>query len=101
MVTLRSGTAYRDSPAHRGTRGRFSQLEEAQPEDLDGEVLEIESPTVPVVPVVHTPMAQLANPADAMMAPRGLPIVMPLGLVPRSMPVHLPKFSGMAHEDPL
>ena len=103
MVTLRSGTSYRDSSPHRGTQGRFSQLEEVQPEDLEGETLELETSTVPVVPVVPgvpIPMAQPANPADAMMAPRGLPIVMPIGLVPRSMPVHLPRFSGMAHEDP-
>lgn len=38
--------------------------------------------------------------ADAMMAPRELPIVMPWGLVPRNMPMHFPKFSGMTHEDP-
>lgn len=40
------------------------------------------------------------NPVDAMMAPRGLPILMPPNLASRAMPVHLPKFSGKAHEDP-
>lgn len=43
----------------------------------------------------------MANPANAMMAPRDLPIVMPPGLVPRSMSMHLLKFSGMLHKDPL
>lgn len=52
MVTLRSGTAYRDSSTHRGTQGRFSQLEEVQPKDLEGETLELGTSTVPVAPVV-------------------------------------------------
>lgn len=35
------------------------------------------------------------------MASRGLPIVIPPGLVPRSMPHHIRKFSGMLHENAL
>ena len=47
--------------------------------------------------VQHEPMA---NPLDAMMAPRGPPIVMPQALAPRAMPSYFPKFSGLPHEDP-
>lgn len=42
----------------------------------------------------------MANPAYMMMAPRRLPIVVPLDLVPRRMLVNIPNFSGMAYEDP-
>ena len=94
MVTTRSGSLYRDPSLFRTTYTRVRQLAiEVESEDLEWETLALDSP-----PVVPLPMA--ANAADAMMAPRGLPIVMPPNLVPRPMPVHLPKFSGMAHEDP-
>jgi hypothetical protein len=93
MVTTRSGSSYRDPSLFRTTYGRVRQLEiEVEPEDIEGETLGFD-----LLPVVPPPMA---NAADAMMAPRGLPIVMPPDLVPRPMPVHLPKFSGMAYEDP-
>ena len=42
----------------------------------------------------------MANPLDAMMAPRGPHIVMPLALAPRAMPSYFLKFGGLPHEDP-
>src|SRR6478672_11283143 len=53
---------------------------------------------LPTSPCLPSP--KMANQADAMMAPRGLPIVMPPALAPRTMPMHLPKFSGFLHQDP-
>ena len=92
MVNLRSGSTYRESPVSKTSSSRNKRLEPS----IELELVEGDIPDL-VIPVVITPMA---NPADAMMAPRGLPIMMPPGLAPRPMPVHLPNFSGMAHEDP-
>ena len=59
---------------------------------------EIPTPQNPVRVARPEPMA---NPLDAMMAPKGPPIVMPQALMPRAMPSYFPKFGGLLHEDSL
>lgn len=92
MVFIRSGASYLDPSLFRTTYSRYRSLDPAiEPKTLKGDFRRVEGPVVP---------PPIGNSADAMMALRGLPIVMPLGLALRPMPVHLPKFSGMAYEDP-
>ena len=113
MVSTRGGTydtptanTATTSETTQGKRQKNKQLElektkEAQIKGLgpkfEYEREESPTPESPVGVVQHEPMA---NPLDAMMAPKGPPIVMPQALAPRAMPSYFPKFSGLPHEDP-
>jgi hypothetical protein len=113
MVSTRGGTyntptatTVTTSEATQGKRPKNKQLKREKTKETRSKGLgpefeheREESPTQerPVGVVQHEPMA---NPLDAMMAPRGPPIVMPQALAPRAMPSYFPKFSGLPHEDP-
>ena len=113
MVSTR-GRSY-DTPttttasASEATPGKRSKNEPPKPEKTkknkyqglgpESEREREKSPT-PQSPVRVARPQVMANPLDAMMAPRGPPIVMPQALAPRAMPSYFPKFGGLPHEDP-
>jgi hypothetical protein len=65
----------------------------------------VNQPNPPPPPVINLSLP-VGNPSphpnpitDPMMLPRGLRIIIPQGLMPVTMPVNLPKFSGTRNED--
>lgn len=54
----------------------------------------------PNVEVVFQEMAEPPPAIDPLVRPRGLPIVVPRGLLATNIPAHLPKFYGSKDEDP-
>jgi hypothetical protein len=73
----------------------------------------VNQPNPPPPPVINPPPVNnlpppIVNPPpppnpiiDPMMLPRGLPIIILQGLMPVTMHVNLPKFSGTRNEDPI
>jgi len=63
-------------------------------------------PVINLAPIINLPPPIMNPPPppnpiiDPMMLPRGLPIIIPQGLMLVTMPINLPKFSRIRNEDP-